>query len=228
MSDTPTPRTDEENIYEQFCENPECRECGAPMRLNGDCEWPEDERLWLCSSCMSEFSEKLLEKYEKSQSTAQQLERELAEVTKQRDDLHALHNKNAARNAEILAECQTLRQQRDALAEALESVMVHFREIAGDCSDEKQREDELESERKAEQALASTKGDSQTTHCKDDFKVNLVNFLTVARADCNTQAKVFDQCNMELSKEGSLAMSMAYQITLNFINEQTTKGVSHE
>lgn len=84
---TPTPRADENNLYEQFCENPECRECSAPMRLNEDCEWPEDERLWLCSSCISEFAEKLLGKYEKSQSTVQQLERELADMTNQRDAL---------------------------------------------------------------------------------------------------------------------------------------------
>jgi len=45
--------------------------------------------------------------------------RELTAVTEQRDGLHELHNKNAARSKELLELCGTLREQRDRLAEAL-------------------------------------------------------------------------------------------------------------
>jgi chromosome segregation ATPase len=49
-------------------------------------------------------------------------------------------------------------KQRDKLAKALESVMAHFSDIAGDCNDEAQREEELKSAELAEQALAAAKG----------------------------------------------------------------------
>ena len=46
-------------------------------------------------------------------SCARKLERE-------RNGLHALHNKNAAYSAELLELCETLRKERDALVKALE------------------------------------------------------------------------------------------------------------
>jgi len=56
-------------------------------------------------------------------------ERELTAVTEQRDGLHELHNKNAARSKELLELCGTLRieltamtEQRDRLAEALRMI----------------------------------------------------------------------------------------------------------
>ena len=59
-----------------------------------------------------------------------QLERELTAVTEQRDEareqrdgLHELHNKNAARSQELLELCGTLREQRDRLAEALHGML---------------------------------------------------------------------------------------------------------
>jgi chromosome segregation ATPase len=55
---------------------------------------------------------------------------ELKEVTEQRDSLHELHNKNAARSKELLELCGTLRkelttvtEQRDRLAEVLRRVI---------------------------------------------------------------------------------------------------------
>jgi hypothetical protein len=56
------------------------------------------------------------------------------------------------------AELSLVTEQRDRLAEALESVMAHFSDIAGDCNDEAQREEELKSTELAEQALAAAKG----------------------------------------------------------------------
>jgi len=48
-----------------------------------------------------------------------ELNNQLTAVTEQRDGLHELHNKNAARSKELLELCGTLRKQRDRLAEAL-------------------------------------------------------------------------------------------------------------
>jgi SMC interacting uncharacterized protein involved in chromosome segregation len=60
-----------------------------------------------------------------------QLERELTAVTEQRDGLHELHNKNAARSKELLELCGTLRkeltavtEQRDRLAEAVNAATI--------------------------------------------------------------------------------------------------------
>ena len=60
---------------------------------------------------------------------ARTLERELTAVTEQRDGLHELHNKNAARSQELLELCRTLRkeltamtEQRDRLAKALQKL----------------------------------------------------------------------------------------------------------
>jgi hypothetical protein len=48
------------------------------------------------------------------------LERELTTVTEQRDSLHELHNKNAARSKELLELCGTLRKEKDKLLEERE------------------------------------------------------------------------------------------------------------
>lgn len=101
---------------------------------------------------------------------SRQLERELNEVTKQRDGLHELHNKNAARSAEILELCQTMRQQRNALDEALRK-MLKFTPRSLSCQDfhhaakDQHRESDdcqptkrfREAWAEAEQALATTK-----------------------------------------------------------------------
>ena len=50
------------------------------------------------------------------------LEEELTAVTEQRDGLHELHNKNAARSKELLELCMTLRKEKDRLAEALRKI----------------------------------------------------------------------------------------------------------
>jgi hypothetical protein len=62
---------------------------------------------------------------------------------------------------EIEHELTKAKEQRDRLADALESVMAHFSDIAGDCNDEAQREEELKSTELAEQALAAVKGGTQ-------------------------------------------------------------------
>ena len=46
---------------------------------------------------------------------AKTLERELTAVTEQRDGLHELHNKNAARSKELLDLCGTLRKELTAM-----------------------------------------------------------------------------------------------------------------
>jgi hypothetical protein len=139
---------------------------------------------------------------------AQKLEHELAQ------------SKEA--NAGLMRACENLERelaevtkQRDALAEAAKALLQYRRHSPTALFES------------LEQALAATEGGS-TSPCKGDLIDDLVNFLTVAIEDCNTQAKVYDQSNMELSKEGSLAMSTAYQITLNFINAQATEVGSHE
>ena len=50
------------------------------------------------------------------------LRRQIKALTEQRDGLHELHNKNAARSKQLLELCGTLREQRDRLAEALERI----------------------------------------------------------------------------------------------------------
>ena len=48
---------------------------------------------------------------------ARRLERELTAMTEQRDGLHELHNKNAARSRELLEFCGTLRKELTAMTE---------------------------------------------------------------------------------------------------------------
>ena len=80
------------------------------------------------------------------------LERELTAVTEQRDSLHELHNKNAARSKELLELCGTLREQRDRLAEALRKIQK-VGLVAVDAFDELDRIDEI-----VDEALAAVKG----------------------------------------------------------------------
>jgi hypothetical protein len=56
---------------------------------------------------------------------------------------------------ELERELATVTAQRDRLAEALDRVMKHFRQIAGDCVQDKQRDEELLDAENAEQALQS-------------------------------------------------------------------------
>jgi len=44
----------------EWAEYPSCTKCNAPLVLNEGCEWPDDPRLRLCSSCMSCALEELL------------------------------------------------------------------------------------------------------------------------------------------------------------------------
>jgi hypothetical protein len=46
--------------FEEFCADPMCQKCNTSMSLNPECEWPEDPRLWLCMSCMTDLAELLL------------------------------------------------------------------------------------------------------------------------------------------------------------------------
>lgn len=46
--------------YEEFCADPSCRDCGSALELCDGCEWPEDPRLWLCTSCVTSLAAKLL------------------------------------------------------------------------------------------------------------------------------------------------------------------------
>lgn len=46
--------------YDEFCDDPFCQKCNRSMDLNEGCDWPEDPRLWLCSSCIYDFAESLL------------------------------------------------------------------------------------------------------------------------------------------------------------------------
>ena len=82
------------------------------------------------------------------------LEAELTAVTEQRDSLHELHNKNAARSKELLELCGTLREQRDRLAEALRKIQK-VGLVAVDAFDELDRIDEI-----VDEALAAVKGDN--------------------------------------------------------------------
>ena len=89
---------------------------------------------------------------------ARQLERELNEVTKQRDGLHELHNKNAARSAEILELCQTMRQQRNALTEALIAAQGALNPLSGFTKIKGNRYLEIVRD-KVREALETTKGE---------------------------------------------------------------------
>ena len=130
---------------------------------------------------------------------ALRLERELAEVTK----------------------------QRDALAEAIQWALGVGEDGFRDrCINEGQYWWRKELRERA--ALAATKGANETATYKDNLIVDLVNFLTDAIAGCETQAENFKNIGLSRARNGSLAMRTAYLITLNHINAQTTKGGSRE
>ena len=47
--------------YEEFLDDPHCRECNESMELIDGCEWPEDPELWRCAGCVSLLAGRLLE-----------------------------------------------------------------------------------------------------------------------------------------------------------------------
>ena len=96
--------------------------------------------------------------YSEMLNHAEQLERELNEVTKQRDGLLELHNKNAARSAELLDLCQTMRQQRNALTEALIAAQGALNPLSGFTKIKGNRYLEIVRD-KVREALETTKGE---------------------------------------------------------------------
>ena len=86
---------------------------------------------------------------------------ELTAVTEQRDGLHELHNKNAARSKELLELCGTLREQRDRLAEACKALMKIVGEPNSTIDDCWVSEDEMDAAwNMGNEALAAVKGGS--------------------------------------------------------------------
>jgi hypothetical protein len=92
------------------------------------------------------------------EAKSKQLERELNEAIKQRDGLHELHNKNAARSAELLDLCQTMRQQRNALTEALISAQGALNPLSGFTKIKGNRYLQIVRD-KVREALETTKGE---------------------------------------------------------------------
>lgn len=116
---------------------------------------------------------KTIEEIERNNTIVEQallikkLERELAEA---RNELELAYQTTGSKIYEARKARDEYKQQRNALAVALESVMTHFRYIAGDCRDDKQSEKELQAAESAEQALAAVKGGAAMSERLDGKK----------------------------------------------------------